>query len=155
MHVLMYFNNSNVARVHHEPSYHHLHMPLPELYIAAGGSRTTLHNSSNITAGSTLFSFSTTSCNVTTTNVALAVPSQQKLMNATATTSTSSSGINTVAGVVTSIVRVAVDRVLQQCSLHDAIRRGSASGFGIRRKKSVYDEHVSFCLTPEKRMLWK
>jgi hypothetical protein len=133
-HAFVYIDNSKLARVHHEPSYHHLHMPLPELYVAAGGSRNALHNSSNIRTTSTA------EAEHNNTNSALTVKAQQKLIN---TTANSDSSINTVAGAVGSIVRVALNRVLQQSSLQDAMRRNSASSFGIRRKKSIYDEHVS------------
>ena len=109
-------------------------MPLPELYIAAGGCRSSLQNTSHTT-------ISSSETGHITTNTALAVTSQQKSINTTATTASSS--INSVAGAVGSIVKVAVDRVLQQYTLHDAMRRSSTAGFGKRRKKSIYDEHVS------------
>jgi hypothetical protein len=125
---------SGVSRVHHEPFYQHLHMPLPQLYIAAGGCKNILQTSSNTAT------VSTAETEHPSTESALIVTSQQKLIK---TATTSDSGINTVAGAVGSIVRVAINRVLQQSSLQDAIRRSSASGFGIRRKKSIYDEHVS------------
>jgi hypothetical protein len=125
---------SGVSRVHHEPSYHHLHMPLPKLYIAAGGCKNILQTSSNTAT------VSTAEAEHPSTDSALIVTSQQKLIK---TTTSSDSAISTVAGAVGSIVKVALSRVLQQSSLQDAMRRSSASSFGIRRKKTIYDEHVS------------